>query len=290
MIIVIGIDSKPESERAIKVLKALGISGELHLVHVIEPIMPDGQVPIPISETHPLGDIYDKLQKRGQDLLTNAKSTANMLGFDTKEKIAFGNPARALVSYCDEIGAKLVVVTSQNKSHYQSLFFGSVVKGLLIGAKCSLLAVKQDVTEPVRALFATDHSEYAHRIEPLLSEFDMSLDKLTVMMAADNSRGSFLSLFSEEDASKMIKELEVKTKEASDRLSDVATSVEDLVIEGRPSQAIPKAMQSTVSDLLIMGAQGQGFFQRIFIGSESFEQVMNNPYTTLVLRAEPEKA
>ena len=52
----------------------------------------------------------------------------------------------------------------------------------------------------------------------------------------------------------------------------------------RPNDAISDAMERTGSELLILGAQGHGFLDRLFVGSVSFHQLVGEPYSVLILR------
>jgi nucleotide-binding universal stress UspA family protein len=44
-------------------------------------------------------------------------------------------------------------------------------------------------------------------------------------------------------------------------------------------------MLDTQADILVMGAQGHGFVERVFIGSVSLHQALYEPYPVMIVRA-----
>ena len=70
----------------------------------------------------------------------------------------------------------------------------------------------------------------------------------------------------------------------SEKLKAIAPEVNVIVQEGESNEVIRNAMTSSGADLLIMGAQGHGFLDRLVIGSTSHHHFVAEPYPVLLLR------
>ena len=79
--------------------------------------------------------------------------------------------------------------------------------------------------------------------------------------------------------------LREKTDHLVQRLREFGYDADGKVVHGRTNDMLREAMQDTEADLVIVGAQGHGFIERLFIGSVSLHQVVSEPYPVLVLRA-----
>jgi nucleotide-binding universal stress UspA family protein len=184
-----------------------------------------------------------------------------------------GSPVSVLTAEADERSADLIAVGSEQKGTWGSLFFGSVGKGLLMGADHSILFGKGPVENEgaINAIFATDHSEYAQKAADwLLSHLPAGFGQVVVLTAVGekDDRATF----------------EKANHDLAIRFNQQGIAARGEVVEGHPSQAIKQAMSAHKSDLLIVGAQGHGFLERLRIGSLSFEVVVNSPYSVLVIR------
>jgi nucleotide-binding universal stress UspA family protein len=77
-----------------------------------------------------------------------------------------------------------------------------------------------------------------------------------------------------------------KNEKLATRIRDampVATS--SIVTEEPASKAIADVMRNTEADLLILGAQGHGFFGRAMLGSISYPLAVYDDHSVLVIRA-----
>lgn len=284
MDIVVGVDAGLNAKECITALKNLGIKGKFHLVHVLMPVLPDGGMPI-TSPSHPLFDLHSDMEKRGNDALETLMKMAEAEGYEVETHMAFGDPATELVRWCEKLGASLVTVASEAKHHYSSTFFGSIAKGLLIAAPCSLLSVKAPIKEEARALFATDHSEFIQKCESTLMSLSMSgLSHATIMTADDQTEGIFARLIPDEQKAELNETLTKKNQETLGRLQGLAPDMSQTIYRGHANSAIERAMKTENCDLLILGAQGHGFLERIMVGSQSLHQVITSKYSVLVLR------
>jgi len=77
---------------------------------------------------------------------------------------------------------------------------------------------------------------------------------------------------------------EARNQLVIEMLQPIAKEFSSLVFDGHANDAMEQAMKDANADILIVGAQGRGFFERIRLGSKSFHQVFNSPHHVLVLR------
>jgi len=75
-----------------------------------------------------------------------------------------------------------------------------------------------------------------------------------------------------------------RNEQVCERLRALGAQCESRVEEAHPNEAIQNAMKETEADLLILGAQGHGFWDRLAIGSISFHQAIAEPHSVLLLR------
>jgi len=219
--------------------------------------------------------------------------------------ILTGNAAVALMDRADLTHADLIAVNGARRfTRMDALLTGSVARDIVVGAHQSVLIARDRAheaggsedtpTTPVRAVLATDHSPYANRCVELLGRLaPAGIGHLTVLSAyPDYQIQAFRSV---------VGEMAVDPAEAiRDHLCERNTTVIDLLshhlapgtaftsqVTPEPVQtAIAHAMAAAEADLLILGAKGHGFAERLLLGSVSFRHaVVHAPYSVLILRA-----
>ena len=81
-----------------------------------------------------------------------------------------------------------------------------------------------------------------------------------------------------------------ESAKVAEKLKSIAPEVNVIVQEGESNEVIRNTMTSSDADLLIMGAQGHGFLDRLVIGSTSHHHFVAEPYPVLLLRLPAEFA
>lgn len=294
MKVLIGVDSSGDSLLAARMVLALKFPAlEVELIHVVPSLFPDGSFPI-VPSDHAIAMVMDQKRKEGQSALDDAKAIFDAAGVPSQTFLKLGDPVHEILAQAERSGANLVAIHSTTKSYYSSMFFGSVAKGLVIGAKASVLIVKGETVPsgPIKAVFATDHSAYINNCLSMLVEMNPkglgSVTSVTANELATNFAGWGLpqAIPSLAEGGEWTREaLEEKNIGTVAELAKISPSCHSLVIDAHPNDAIREAMDSTNADLLIVGAQGHGFLERVMLGSKSMHQVMNEPHSVLVLRA-----
>ncbi len=293
MRILLGIDTYNAYPPAVQMVLNLGFpSPEVDLVHVIESVLSDGSFP-DLRENHPLTQISREHERQGREALDSAASAFSAAGIHSRTFLEKGSVARTLIDHADRERCEIVVARTEAKGYYGSLFFGSVAKGLMIGAHQSLLIVKGEnvPARHLKVVIATDHSPYCERsIDLFAAMAPQGIDHVTVMTANEMSAGVAALLVNDLPDLKGVaphwirEKMEERNLAICEKLSPLGANCESRIVDGHPNDAIKQVMEETRADLLIVGAQGHGFFERLTIGSKSFHQVVNEPYSVLVLR------
>jgi len=290
---VVGVDVSNSFWPVANLLQALRLPGcEVDLVHAIEPVLPDGTFP-ELSQANAVAELLELAKTQGEKVLVDAEAKLSTVGITARSFQRYGDVARQMIEHADEVHADLLCVRTETKSYYGSLFLGSVAKGLVVGAHQSVLIAKHDCdpAKKLTAVFATDHSPYASQcLELLLKYAPMGIEKFIVVTANEVTPGLAALLVNDvpvmqDQAPLWIAEKLHEYNEAICRkLGALGPQCTSQVIDGHPNEAIKTAMAETRADLLIMGAQGHGFFERLRLGSKSFHQAMNEPHSILILR------
>lgn len=271
MKVVVGIDLVEQWKAPVNLLRRIRFPDVFPiLTHALEPIPMLGMYPEMIDQTA-FATVEREREECGRKTLEEAHQA---LGMKCEEVIQLGSPVSVLISMAESRRAEMIAVGSSQKGTWGSLFFGSVGKGLLVGADQTVLFGKEPVDDegPVTAIFATDHSDYANRaIEWLFQLKPVGIGQLIVFTALD-------------DGGDNEKEIDKANHDLAIKFIQNGMPARGEVRRGHPSAAIREAMAYHKSNLLIMGAQGHGFFDRLRIGSVSFEQVVNSPHSVLVIR------
>jgi len=304
MQVVLGID-KSGKNTALHLVKRLRFTNSsIDLAHVISPSTwsPTGVYgAMAIEASLPYED-YLEMEKQEEE---NAKAllrgeSAYFMAEEgsTSISVLHGNPTEQLLEHADAIAADLIAVNAPHEGPLLAFLTGSVARGMVIGARQSVLLGRCCTGEeadgrPVRAVLATDYSPYMEEcIALLLRLHPRGIQHLTILSAYPEldmqDLEPYLSHLKVSPIDAMRHELETRNHALIQRLKEGFAPFDITirsVVSGDPvNLAIAKTMEETESELLIVGAQGHSFLERLTLGSVSFRQAMTAPYSVLVLR------
>lgn len=196
----------------------------------------------------------------------------------TTVRVRIGNPSVELLGRADDLGVDLVAVRASNKVAVEALWLGSVARALVEGAHQSVLLTRGSAPQhPLRVVVATDHSAYsAAALEKLVALAPKGIGRLTVVYALPEP-GEGLAF-----AQKRTEEVAQQLGEA---LGLAPEQVGTHVALGAPFPAIEATLADTDADLLVLGAKGHGFWERLTLGSVSHRAANHGSRSTLILRA-----
>lgn len=294
MKIVIGIDNQGAYPPAARLVNALQFNEpEVTLLHAVQPNMP--LVPLGLDASLEVQNEYGKVvQNLGAAALEDAVQLCQTIGLGATPKMVFGGAAECLKESCEKRCADVVAVATHLRSMWSPSFMGSVSRHLAINCGSSIVAAKGTIPEgrKLRVVLATDHSDYSSRwIEHFLQMRPAGIGSVHVVTAyeiddheADILHRNLPSLGGMID-SWIEDRLSERSCELVGKLEDVGYRATCAVVKGEPNDVIRHAMQEQQADLLIVGAQGHGFLDRVLIGSVSLHQTIYEPYSVFIVRA-----
>lgn len=293
MKIALGVESAERAAVVGGLVKALGFPGaSTEVLHVLERLAED-RMPPPAHATPDLITRFLQLQEDDAKAVLSASHKAvQEAGLPCTSKLLTGFAANALLAHAEKEKVDVLALGSTGRGALQSALLGGVGRKALTSAKCSVLIAKKapPAGRPLTAVFATDHSEYANRcLETFVSWQPKGIGRVVVTTVYPEqlvrSLSSLLTHF-KADVSAWVKgELERNNDAALQKLAKVVPHGAGRVESGDVGDTLARVMQEEEADLLILGAQGHGFMERLFVGSISLDQAMGRPYSTLVVRA-----
>lgn len=137
--ILVAIDGSDESAQVLS--RAAGVlsgnEGELHLIHVIEPLALAYGADVPMDVTDLQTGLMDQARAMA---LRYAEQYAIA---EANVHVELGSIEKTILDSADRLGADLIAVGSHTRSGL-ALLLGSTARGLVPGAHCDVLAVKVD--------------------------------------------------------------------------------------------------------------------------------------------------
>jgi nucleotide-binding universal stress UspA family protein len=257
------------------------------LVHTVEPVLPDGGF-LPESATNPIVDIQNQRREDGEKRMAEVAKELTKLGVPSQSITKFGNPAHEITGLAEQENADIIVAGSIRKGKIETFVIGSVARALIVEAKRSILIGKTTLKDQpkVNAVFATDHSAYANKcLDLLVSLAPHGLGNVTVV-SADTTDEEVSKAMKSENPEGLGSEdvLYRKNEQACAMLRTIADGADSIVLRGRANDVINAVMEQTRADLLILGAHGHGFLERLLMGSTAMHMVGNAPWNVFVLR------
>lgn len=268
---IVGVDMAGLYEAAMNLLGRLRFESiETELIHVDNPV--------PLVEAYPMAlisdpEIEETLREGANRLLARACEKAEAKGLHPHSEFVVGPPSGVLMDRAQETAANLIAIGSTQKPKYGRFVLGSVGRALTIGSPTSLLVAKGKVAPEgdLTVVFATDHSSYADECVRLFARMHpQGIGRLVLLTAIDN----------ESDRA----EATEKSHSVVEHLREAGIPAEYEIVEGSVHAAIEESMQDLKADLLVLGAQGHGFIERMFVGSTSLQEVMASSHSVMVLR------
>ncbi|MEW6659789.1 MAG: universal stress protein [Thermodesulfobacteriota bacterium] len=245
--------------------KALGAS-EIILTHVITVLF--------------LGGIEGSIRAEALPKLEAQKAKLEAQGFKVDIDMPAGLPAQSLNEVARCRGADLIVVGSHGKSVWREAVLGCFTCAVVHHARYPTLllnvALKKGMetgtcrlqaTQLLRhVLFPTDFSEISARAVDYLEHLvPTGLAQVTVLSALDVPGGeAYPPGFQEMAAAKVRASLQT----TAERFRQAGVSqVQAHFDPGHPLPAILRVLESRDISLIVMGTQGKGFIQELFLGS-----------------------
>lgn len=212
-------------------------------------------------------------------------------GLAAEAHLLEGDPADELAAYAEKIGAAFVAVGSRGLGRLDMLLLGSVGREIANNRTVDLLVTRKREPqggERLKAVFSTDHSEFAGRVAAKLpSLVGGRFAELEVLSVVDpDSKDVSFARGSApwEDLQAGLTEWATEQNQATVRqvgaLADRVTSTVEL---GHAREVIIE--RAKTADLVILGAQGRSALSRLLLGSVSNYVLSRAASSVMIVRA-----
>jgi nucleotide-binding universal stress UspA family protein len=284
--IIVASDGSEASDRMIECVRGLARVGSRRatLVHVFN--------------VRDVGGLYSSLQ---EFLLPRLEKQAGILrdaGFEVEIQTPLGFPAHEINRIARERDAALVVVGSLGASLVADVLLGSTAHALLQNAQLPTLLIRLEITQEnggrrcqavcqdyfQHILFPTDFSDNAEHaflyLEHIVRETKAHVTLLHVQDAAKIERHlkHRLDEFNRIDAERL-ERMKLRLEQCR------AAGVETEIPYGSPTSIILNLARSNTFSLIVMGSQGRGFIQEVFMGSVANNVARFSPLPALFVPA-----
>ena len=280
---LLGVENRESMLASLTMLKRLAPKDvALEIYHAVDVIRMAPGYGLLAAPDVPAG-IVESLEKSAKSLLAGGQREACQSGFNTTTKIEWGPAAGSLLEEARKSDCELIAVHREQKSGIEQLVLGSVSRAVAIGARRSALITKGEIKRDgsISAVLAVDHSNYGDRCLKILDEFCMSgIRQLHIVTAFDTTK-----MTGSNDVESARTTLAEMNEQLYEKFRNKGIDATAVVVEGSPTRILHEAMESTGAELMIVGAQGHGFIDRLFLGSVSLHQVAAESYSVLLLRA-----
>ncbi len=229
-----------------------------------------------------VGGLYLQLKRLALPRLEAQQKLLTEAGFKTSIEIPLGYPATEINRLAQERSRNMIVIGSHGESLTQEMLLGSTAAAVLQSARVVVLLIRLEIVEAdggkcCRAVCAdffkhilhpTDFSDTAERafqyLEHIVRQTKCAVTLLHVQDKAkiENHLKSHLEEFNRIDSERLERRKEHLLKAG-------AASVDIRVPYGSPTAAILEQARCEHHSLILMGTQGRGLIQEIFLGSVS---------------------
>ena len=290
---IVGIDAAGFAIPAVQLLARMQFPNlQATLLNVADLVLPYTSFALGPG-VEPTNELVEGLRQAGQIAVNEAAEVAKGLDLNATTEVVSGPSVLTLLDRAEGSRADLIAVASTRKGFLATTFTGSMSRSIVTGSRIPILVAKEGVKEegPVNICLATDHSEYADRaVDQFLKMNPSGIGKIHVVTAFGISDKEAELLHANVPAlggrihDFITEKLDEKGRMLVGKLSQHGYDAEYTIKEGQANKVIAEHMRATQAELLVMGAQGHGFIERLFVGSVSFHQLVAEPYSVFILR------
>jgi len=288
-------DGSPHARHALEYAVALAkwYGAEIHALRVLAPIPPTWEMPAAVNLGELETGVKERVLEEVEELLTDARGA----GVAAHAEVLIGRESVEIVERARTLPADLVVMGTHGRGGFEKWVLGSITEKVIRQAPCPILTVTlpvEDAPPPgqrpfERILCAVDFSKHSARALTFALSLAQQADAhLTLAHVLEPIADENLEVYAGHTVGELRPELEARSRE---RLR--ATIPEDarnwcdpdeLIVYGRPWEAILDAVKDTNSDLLVMGVHGRSAVDLALFGSTTNHVVRGAHCPVLVVR------
>ena len=279
MKILVDVDRGREYRSVFAILSRLNLpEADLTLLHSEPHVLVQDTVPY-LSEfsSPPLPGFFNH---EGMGLLLEASSEAGSFGLSGETLLEEGDAPEELIRVASQMDIDLIATAT----------LGCTAHKLITKSPTSFIVTQGAVppTGPIRCLFATDHSTYSNlAFQKLLEWVPQGIQEVvvfTAMAPTDRLLAASFHRHGFQDESHAARAATRQCEELAKRLEERGFRAQTRIWTGHVPHAIDVAVKESNADLLVIGAQGHGFIDKLYAGSTASAVLAHATYPVLVMR------
>jgi nucleotide-binding universal stress UspA family protein len=241
-----------------------------------------------------VGSLAPGLMELSKPSFEKQKIALEQMGYAVTARMVLGLPQIEISRQAEEHDCSLIVVGSQGHSFSKDILLGGTASAVIHSATRPVLVLRLNSIAPDQAgvtcnclghiLFPTDFSDNAERAFSTLREIvESGARRVTLLHVQDREKierhlKDRLESFNEIDRSRL------------ERLKAelVSLGAQDVGIEipyGNPKKEVVDRANRPDISLVVMGSQGRGYLEEIFLGSVSHEMARRSKAPLLLIPA-----
>lgn len=209
--------------------------------------------------------------------------------------IVDADPVDAILGEATRVQADAIVVGWRGHGPVRRLLTGSVSRGVVRGAPCSVLVVHRRRPAVRRVVVGFDGSDNSRRAVALVARLEAPADGRVILLSAVERlyvpTAGVLPLIAAEVAAEVRRTNKEKIENAQRDLAMAAQSlskagweVSTAVTEGAPLRDLLATVVQVSADLLVVGARGTSGIEGLLVGSVAEGALNRSPVPVLVVR------
>jgi nucleotide-binding universal stress UspA family protein len=237
--------------------------------------------------------LVEKEIEKARERLASVKESARRENVTCETVVRQGEDSyRFIVEEALNNRAEMIIMGRRGRTGLKRLMMGSVTAKVIGHAPCNVLVVPRAAkVELRRILVATDGSRHSEAAAmEAIGIAKRSGARLTVISVVPSEAASPFDIVHSEMQRGLITEKEHKAAECSIKnIREIAdkegVSVEGLILEGRPYEAIIDEANEKKTDLIVLASHGRTGLEKLLMGSVTERVIGLSPCAVLVVRA-----
>ena len=215
---------------------------------------------------------------------------------DAEIVIVDRSPVEAVLSQARRLGAGAIVLGWRGHGMFRRLLMGSVSRGVVRRAPCSVLVVRRRPDAIRRFVIGLDGSAKARRAVTFVARLGLPRDgHVTLVRVVEPMREPSTPLLPRSARATLSREVAGVNAErrararrevakAAAELQRAGWTVNGLIRLGAPLSELLASVEAVRADLLVVGARGVGELERLLLGSVAEGALNQCPVPVLVVR------
>lgn len=215
---------------------------------------------------------------------------------DAEARVVDGSPVDAIMSEAARHRARVIVMGWRGHGAVRRLLAGSVSRGVVRRAPCSVLVVKRAVKNVRHLVVAVDHSAHSRRAVALVSRFTPPRGgRVSLFTSVDAMHVPSHALVSPDTRAAVSAEVrrinKARLEKARQSLDGAARTltragwrVDRVITTGAPLRDLLATIARRRADLVVVGAKGGSGVRHLLLGSVSEGALNHSPVPVFIVR------